>query len=282
LYNYLHDFSPGRLVAAELDGGMKRPGRQGREVKASAFRYRRTMWIPVARVAKTKEEVIGSAGTKYGTVAILKELRGAVVDHGLRRLCLVGSPCHIQSIRYLRNRNLPLASAITLTIGLFCRENYEYPGIERKVMEMGLSVEEINRFNVHEEFDICADGKNFSLPIAEVKNFIPKHCLVCEDYASELADISIGSDGSPQGWSTVVLRTSEGSRVFSELEKNDLIETRPLEDFDYVKEIAERKRQKGKQTQEIFRSKEQNHGEREIAARLGITVERVVHRLKKF
>ena len=238
------------------------------------------VWAPVASIAKTREEIISSATTKYGTTPILKELRSAVVDHGLSRICVVGSPCHIQSIRYLQHRNLPLASAAKLTIGLFCRENYDYECIGEKVKARGLSMKEIDKFNVGDEFDIYADGKKLAFPITEVKSCVPRHCLTCEDFASELADISIGSDGSPEGWSTVAVRTEEGENVFSRLEKTDSIETRPIQSLDHITEMADRKKEKGKQTAHIFRLTEEGLERKEIAARLGITEDRVSHRLE--
>jgi len=65
-------------------------------------------WAPVACVAETRDEIIHVAGTKYGVVPVLKELRAAVVDHRLSKICVVGSPCHIQSVRYLKHKGLPL------------------------------------------------------------------------------------------------------------------------------------------------------------------------------
>lgn len=76
--------------------------------------------------------------------------------------------------------------------------------------------------------------------------------------------------------------TPGGPRVFSEFEENGLIETTHVDDLDPVREIAQRKRQKGRQTQEIFKSKEKDLDEREIAERVGITIERAAHRLKRF
>ncbi len=236
-------------------------------------------WQPVASIAETRDEVISSAMTKYGTTPILKELRSAAVDHGLSRICVVGSPCHIQSIRYLQHRNLPLASTVKLTIGLFCRENYDYHCIEKKVAEVGLDIEQIQKFNVADEFNVHTGEKKLSFPITEIKGCVPRHCLTCEDFASELADISVGSDGSPEGWSTVIVRTEQGEKVFSALERSNAIETQPMQDLDYLKEIANRKREKGKQTEAIFRLSEEGLEKREIAARLGITEDRVSHRL---
>jgi len=237
-------------------------------------------WMPVACIAKTRDEIILSAGTKYGVVPILKELRSAVVDHGLSKICVVGSPCHIQSIRYLKHKGLPLASSVKLTVGLFCRENYYHHCITEKTRGKGLDINQIDKFNVAEEFNIYAEGRKLSFPVTEVKSCVPKHCLVCEDFASELADISVGSDGSPEGWSTVILRTEEGEKVFSGMEKEGLIETIAVEELVDIREMAERKKEKGKQTQDIYRLTEEGLDKKEIAAKLGITEDRVSHRLE--
>jgi len=237
-------------------------------------------WTPVASIAKSRDEIIASAGTKYGVVPVLKELRAAVVDHGLSKICVVGSPCHIQSIRYLKHRGLPLASLVKLTVGLFCRENYYYGCIAEKASRKGLSISDIDKFNVADEFNIYSGGKKLSFPITEVKSCVPKHCLVCQDFASELADIAVGSDGSAEGWSTIVIRTEEGEKVFSGMEKEGLIETMAVGQLIDIREIAERKREKGKQTQDIFKLKEEGLEKKEIAARLGITEARVSHRLE--
>lgn len=236
-------------------------------------------WAPVACIAKTRDEIILSAGTKYGVVPVLKALRAAVVDHGLSKICVVGSPCHIQSIRYLKHKGLPLASSVKLTIGLFCRENYEYICLAEKVRAKGVDINQVNKLDVSDEFNVYAGGKKLSLPIIEVKRCVPKHCLVCRDFAAELADIAIGSGSSAEGWSTVIIRTEEGGKILSDMEEKGLMETKDLGDIVDVKEIASRKKEKGKQTKEIFELKEAGLEKKEIAAKLGITVERVSHRL---
>jgi len=238
-------------------------------------------WAPVACIARTRDEIIRAAGTKYGAVPVLKELRAAVVDHGLSKICVVGSPCHIQSVRYLKHKGLPLASSVKLTIGLFCRENYEYTCLAKKVRAKGMDINQVDKLDVSDEFNIYAGGKKLSLPITELKSCVPKHCLVCLDFAAELADIAIGSGGSADGWSTVIIRTEEGEEIFSGMEEKGLMETKEIGDIVDVKEIASRKKEKGKQTKEVFKLKEAGLEKREIAAKLGITEERVSHRLER-
>jgi coenzyme F420 hydrogenase subunit beta len=236
-------------------------------------------WTPIARVARTRDGIIQTAGATYGVVPVLKELRAAVVDHGLSKICVVGSPCHIQSIRYLKHKGLPLASAVKLTVGLFCRENYEYACIAEKIRAKGLDINQVDKLDVSEEFNIYAGGKKLSLPITGVKSCVPRHCLVCQDFAAELADIAVGSDGSPEGWSTVIIRTEQGEKVFAGMEQMGLIDTKAIERISEIQAIARRKKEKAKQTEETFRLRKQGLDKKEIAAILGITEERVSHRL---
>ena len=239
----------------------------------------RDAWAPVACIASSRDEIIRAAGTKYGVVPVLKELRAAAVDHGLSKICVVGSPCHIQSIRYLKHKGLPLASAVKLTVGLFCRENYEYTCLAQKVTQKELDIRRVDKLDVSDEFNIYAGGKKLSLPITEVKSCVPRHCLVCRDFAAELADIAIGSNGSAVGWSTVIIRTEQGERIFSGMEQKGLVATKEIGDAVDVKEIASRKKEKAEQTEETLRLRKRGLDKKEIAAILGITEERVSHRL---
>ncbi|UCD21506.1 MAG: Coenzyme F420 hydrogenase/dehydrogenase, beta subunit C-terminal domain [Chloroflexota bacterium] len=238
-------------------------------------------WAPLVCVADTREEIIHAGGTKYGVVPVLKALRAAVFDHGLGRICVVGSPCQIQSIRYLKHKGLPLASSVKLTIGLFCRENYEYACIAEKIGAKGVDIDRVDKLNVSDEFHICSAGKELSFPVTEAKSCVPRHCLVCQDFAAELADIAIGSGGSAEGWSAVIIRTEEGEKLFSRMEGEGLVETEDIVDVVSVREIASRKKEKAKQTEETFRLKERGLTKKEIAAILGITEERVSHRLDR-
>ncbi len=239
----------------------------------------RDSWAPVACVAKTRDEVMLAAGTKYGVVPVLKELRAAVVDHGLSKICVVGSPCHIQSVRYLKHKGLPLASSVKLTVGLFCRENYEYTCLAQKVAQKGMDMQRADKLDMSDEFNIYAGEKKLSLPVTEVKRCVPKHCLVCQDFAAELADIAVGSGGSARGWSVMIIRTEQGESIFSSMEEKGLLETREIGDVADVREIASRKKEKGAETKEVFKLRDAGLEKKQIAARLGVTLDRVSHRL---
>ncbi|MCD6387278.1 MAG: Coenzyme F420 hydrogenase/dehydrogenase, beta subunit C-terminal domain [Methanophagales archaeon] len=247
-------------------------------------------WEPFPRVAKNFDDVIASARTKFGISPNLMLIRDAVLDEYLERICVVGLPCHTRALRHMQHIKFELAPAISFTIGLFCRENYEYLSL-RKYIEGVLgegSLAEVRKFSVKEDAmlvhfsDSESDGeKTLSIPITEVKKWVPRHCLLCSDFTNELADISVGCDGSPEGFSTVIVRTELGERIFSAIEAEGLLETKPA-DIAAVREIAERKREKAKQTAKIYDLRSAGLSAEEIATRLGIELKTVLHRLEKY
>ena len=50
------------------------------------------------------------------------------------------------------------------------------------------------------------------------------------DFTSEQSDISVGSVGSPEGWSTVIIRNEKGLELMENAEKDNYIETKPISD----------------------------------------------------
>jgi coenzyme F420-reducing hydrogenase beta subunit len=77
----------------------------------------------------------------------------------------------------------------------------------------------------------------------------------------------------------VIIRTEEGEKVFAGMEEKKLIETKEIAGISDIKEIASRKKEKAEQTEETLRLRKRGLDKKEIAAILGITEERVSHRL---
>ena len=79
----------------------------------------------------------------------------------------------------------------------------------------------------------------------------------------------------------MIIRTEEGEKVFTGMTERRLIEIEELKDIVDVREIAARKKEKAKQTEETFKLKKRGLTKKEIADILGITEERVSHRLDR-
>ena len=70
----------------------------------------------------------------------------------------------------------------------------------------------------------------FEVKLGKVKHLVRPCCKVCKDFTSEFSDLSVGNVGSPDGWSTVLVRTEKGEKALKAAEKAGLIEVQPLEE----------------------------------------------------
>ncbi len=182
-------------------------------------------WRPVPLVATTREELIAGAKSRYTRSANLLALREAVKERKLEKLAMVGTPCHIQAIQ--RMRLAPLKKfdrAIVFTIGLFCSETFDFEKLmlQKIVNEMQIPLEQLRKLDIKGKLLVFPRGAKESLkiPLKEAKNWVEEGCHHCRDFASDFADISVGSAGTPSKWSTVLARTEKGEELIEELIRN--------------------------------------------------------------
>ena len=63
----------------------------------------------------------------------------------------------------------------------------------------------------------------------ELEPYMSKPCQYCIDYVAELADISVGAVGSPDGWTTVIIRSELGQKLFDSAVRSKAIEAASIE-----------------------------------------------------
>jgi coenzyme F420 hydrogenase subunit beta len=196
----------------------------------------REPWHPVARVAKTPEEVINCAGSKYTLAPVFIGLQEAVDLYYCERLAVVGTPCHILAswrMKFSNPANRHLGDAIKLRVGLFCGGIFGYNELRTNIIDEQLhtSLAEVVKFDFREDkFIIHQKNKSRrELDLDLVKQHLNLSCKLCRDFAAEMADISVGAAGSPPGRSTVLLRTSTGSEAFEIAERSGGLDVIGLE-----------------------------------------------------
>jgi coenzyme F420 hydrogenase subunit beta len=178
-------------------------------------------WRTTARVATTSEEIISAAGTKYtisNSVFAIKE----ALEKGCEKIGFVGTPCQIQALRKVQLLEEPYEfgqEKIALLVGLFCMENFDYDLLMEGLVRgrFGLEPKDVARFEIKKGMFRAIDktGKAHEVKIEETDRYTFKGCGPCFDFSSELADVSVGSVGSPEGWSTVLTRTDIGEKLYS-------------------------------------------------------------------
>jgi coenzyme F420 hydrogenase subunit beta len=193
-------------------------------------------WRTMPKVATTAEEIIAAAGTKYTISNSVLGLREAM-GKGFSKIGFVGTPCQIQALRKVELLDEPYElgqEKIALLVGLFCMENFDYDslfdGLVKEVF--GLDPKDVGRFEIKRGMFRVIDksGKAHEVKIEETAKFTFKGCGPCFDFASELADISVGSVGSGDGWSTVLTRTDVGEKLYSSALSAGALQEKPVSD----------------------------------------------------
>jgi coenzyme F420 hydrogenase subunit beta len=188
-------------------------------------------YYPVPKLATTGQELLDAAGTKYicspnilALTDLLKQKKTAAA--------FVGTPCQIHAIRNIQIAGLKRLSApLKYTIGLMCSECFVYEGLmeEHIHRKLGINLSDIQKMNIKGKMLVSTSAGITAIPLADVKQYVRKSCSVCEDFSSELADISVGGLGL-DGWTFTIIRTERGEELFSAAEKAGLIRTKPLEE----------------------------------------------------
>jgi coenzyme F420 hydrogenase subunit beta len=73
-------------------------------------------------------------------------------------------------------------------------------------------------------------GEQMDVPLKEVQKYARDNCHFCEDLTSDYADISVGSIGSQDGWSSVITRSKDADKLYNDIVKTGLVESKSLKD----------------------------------------------------
>ena len=212
-------------------------------------------WRPVPTVVTSSDEVIAAAGTKYSMSPTLSALKEATRQYGLEKVGVVATPCQVQGLR--KAQAYPLARFITdkikLIIGIYCMENFPMASLDTfATAKLGFdSLQDATKMDIGKgKFWITDPEKESGLALKETHGYEQAGCNICMDYVAELADISTGSVGSPDGWSTVLTRTDDGNSIFKAAVSAGLIETKPMDDvkpgLELLEKLANGKKDKGR------------------------------------
>jgi coenzyme F420 hydrogenase subunit beta len=213
------------LEAGEIDGALV-----ARESVTEA-------WKGEAFLARTPEEVRECAGSFYNQTLALAhvDFEGYELPPN-PRIAVVGTPCEIEGIKAMQARPWTWGSsrveAITLTIALLCTKSFSYEKLmlEEIRHKRGVNLEEVGRVDVMRGKLIVQDKSGETIleePIRDFHDAALKGCDECADFMGHAADISVGSVGSADGYSSVLIRTEEGREAFEHARGK--LETRPLD-----------------------------------------------------
>jgi coenzyme F420 hydrogenase subunit beta len=181
-------------------------------------------------IATTRDEIIAAASSQlalHGSQSLMDERTtyssASPALKELERLqlncvAMLGTPCQIRTIRKMQCLGVSPSQTVGYTLGRFCMEHLtlDRTGLAELEAQVGMNWADIRGLSVNGELSVLLyDGSIRRLPLDEVAEMARPTCLACTEFASDYADISIGGQGSPDGLSTVLIRTEKGNRLFA-------------------------------------------------------------------
>ena len=212
-------------------------------------------WKGVATIATTPGEVAASAGSFYNQTMALAELDLSRYDlPPSPRLAVVGTPCEVQGIRAMQARRWTTGAhrvdAVVLTIALLCTKSFDYEALMLRELRdrRRIDLDRVSKVDVvrgrlvveYQDGEVAVDE-----PVKAFHGAALKGCDECADFLGRGADLSVGSVGSMDGWTSVLVRTDRGRAAFGTARRS--LDVRELDDPEALlrldqldKRIAER------------------------------------------
>jgi coenzyme F420 hydrogenase subunit beta len=178
---------------------------------------------------------MSSAEGEYTTYSPVLSSVKELENMDLSCVALVGTPCQVRTIRKMQCLGVAPAHVVGYALGSFCMGHFAFDGqgqqtgSDRQRLEekLGIDLADIEGLTVREDLNVSlSDGSTLRVPLDVVEELALPTCLACTEFASDFADLSIGGLGSPDGYSTVLIRTDKGSRVYRGALEQGYIEER--------------------------------------------------------
>lgn len=182
-----------------------------------------------ALLATSKEEIIESAGSsfdvshqihetsKYTTyspiITSLKESK----EKEFKKLAVVGTPCQVTTIRKMQELGVVPSNNIKYILGLFCTENFSFDTFLKDKLEaqFGVKLRDIKKLNIKENLIVdLKNNKRLNIKFEQLEKYMRPACRACKDFSNHFADLSFGGLGSPDSYTTVLIRGKLGEDIF--------------------------------------------------------------------
>jgi coenzyme F420 hydrogenase subunit beta len=170
----------------------------------------------------------------------------------MTRVAFVGTPCQIKTLRKMQLLRIVPAHIVRFTIGLFCYENFNFTNEGRKYLEEKIKspLENVAKINVKEDFIVkLDDGRSVKIDLDDLGNLVRPECIPCTDFSNYAADISVGGLGSPDGYTTTIVRNQLAQSILEEAIARQYLEQNTETDTDDmvadIERMAWRKHKRG-------------------------------------
>ena len=215
-------------------------------------------WQPRPFIARTVDQVVDSAGSKYCPVPANMALKEIMSTEG--RYAIVGLPCHIYAARKALQYNKQLKKRILYMFGLFCASGRSFKGLLTLLGQIKIKEDDICKLAYRGngwpgDLTINTKKGSIKIPLEEYYPIMclhnPFRCSLCPDKSSELADISFGDMWLPEerenigsGKSVCITRSINGHALFEAAVNAKIISATSISENDLIRAIQPENKKK--------------------------------------
>jgi coenzyme F420 hydrogenase subunit beta len=186
-------------------------------------------WRPVPVLVTRAEGMAQCRGMRMGYAPLLALLQPAI-DHGYKRLAVIGIPCQVYALRALEAE---LGFERLYVIGTPCSDNTTTENFHTFLALLAEDPDTITYLEFRADYHVelrFTDGRVKEIPFLQLPisklppDFFPLTCRTCVDYTNVLADITVGyMGGEGEQWLTV--RNARGEELLGLIENEVRVST---------------------------------------------------------
>ncbi len=184
-----------------------------------------------AVVARTREELLRTAGNKWSIVPFAARIKEKIEEEDLKRVGIVCLPCQAQFFSQMRDFPLletDFGERIRYIVSLFCMGTFAFEAF-LNYLHMRYNVPPSIIEDIRLEKDVLSvkhERGELKLPIKEVYSYLQTGCLVCTDYTGVWSDVSAGSLNEERGWTFMITRNPKAESLLKGARRKGYVEVR--------------------------------------------------------
>lgn len=209
----------------------------------------RQPWRAIPTIARTCEEILASAQSKYAVSPVNTILGSLEQEDG--PLAYVGLPHQVFAIRRLQKMGHPSVRAIRYILGPFFGNELDGRSVDAFLKKFGAKKSDVVDFQYRAgEWPgylqaKLRDGRIIKLPKFHANYLIPfyitQNSLLSHDLTNEFTDLSGGDAWAPvyeergKGFSLLITRTEQGDRLIAEMERAGKLVLKDIDEDEAVR-----------------------------------------------
>jgi coenzyme F420 hydrogenase subunit beta len=225
-----------------------------------------------SEIVRRAEDVAARAASKFVVSPTVAGFHLASRGEA-RAIGVVGTPCQALALAKMRVHPAPgdedRVAKLKLVIGLFCGWALSWRDL-RDLLESRVGSAQIRGLDIppsgHQCLEVYTDRGTRQIPIDEVRDCVRESCAFCHDLTAELADVSVGSARSPEGWAVdrgwnhVIVRSAQGQDLLDLARQKGVLEFKevPSGNLAKLKRAAQNKKRAARENlAQKFRGREE-------------------------